>query len=325
MNQKMQQGMIRTDLALEAREASGEISGVSMEQEELGGSKITRVEVLNEAGAGKIGKPIGKYITIENAALSSADALCDSALVEAIAREIRGFFALGEDENAMVAGLGNRNLTPDSLGPKVAERILVSRHILSTMPDLLDARVRSVSAICPGVMGETGIETGELVACAAKAVRPSCLIVVDSLAARSAARILGTVQISNAGVVPGSGVGNHRTALTRQSLGLPVVAIGVPMVVHALTIGKDTLERAFALMEEAIAADNSYKDFAGRHLEEAQLGRIMDRALEPLENGFVVTPVSIDEAVKNVADLVAEAINVALQPELSREEIAALV
>lgn len=314
---------IRTDLALEAREAVGEIPGVEMEQENLGATVITRVRVATSAGARRMGKPIGRYITIENEALSRPETLRNRELGGIIAQELRALLGPGEGENAMVVGLGNRSLTPDSLGPRVTGEILVSRHIREHMPDYLDERVRSVCAISPGVMGVTGIETGELVRSAVRLVQPSCLIVVDSLAARSRRRILGTVQISDAGVVPGSGVGNHRTALNRQSLGLPVIAVGVPMVVRAAVIGRETLETAL----ENIVQREGVSSVVGRRLT----AYLREEGLDDLvcEDGpmhsFVVTPVSIDEAVRNVASLVAEGINRCLQPELCFEEIQAML
>ncbi|MDR2514819.1 MAG: GPR endopeptidase [Christensenellaceae bacterium] len=316
--------LVRTDLALEAREAAGEIPGVSMEQEELDGTTITRVKVFSPEGARALGKPMGNYITLENAALSEAEALRGGELGAVIAREIRALLKAGEDACPMVAGLGNRNLTPDSLGPRVTEALFISRHIKETMPELLDQKVRPVCAVSPGVMGETGIETGELILAAVRAVKPSCLIVVDSLAARSASRVLGTVQISDAGVSPGSGVGNHRSALTRQSLSLPVIAIGVPMVVHAAVIGRDTLERAIDEIAGGAGENSALAKELAAYREGRALDGLLRRAQGELMQNFVVTPISIDEAVRNVAQLVAEGINLCLQPEMSREEILAL-
>lgn len=314
---------IDSDLALEAREAVGEIQGVAMQQEKRGETLITRVHVQNEDGARRMNKPIGRYITIENAALSRPQSLRTRELSGIIAGELQRLLGPGDKGCAMVAGLGNRNLTPDSLGPRVTANILVSRHILSNMPDFLDDRVRSVCAVSPGVMGNTGIETGELLRSAVEAVRPSCLIVVDSLAARSRRRILGTVQISDAGVVPGSGVDNHRVALNEQTLGLPVVAIGVPMVVRAAVLGQEAAEYTI----RSIAEQEGEGSLFSRRLLGYLDGDSLEKRLRedtPLQS-FVVTPVSIDEAVRNTAALVAEGINRCLQPELSAEEIQAML
>ncbi len=314
---------INTDLALEAREAVGEIPGVEMEQEKKGETLVTRVHVVTPMGARRMGKPIGRYVTIENEELSRAETLRDREMGGIIAEELRALLGEEQDGCAMVAGLGNRELTPDSLGPRVTGEILVSRHIKENMPDFLDERVRSVCAVSPGVMGVTGIDTGELLRAAVESVRPACLIAVDSLAARSRRRILGTVQLSDAGVVPGSGVGNHRTALTRETLGLPVVAIGVPMVVRAAVIGREALETA---LNSIVRREGNETPMARRirgYLDEETLEELSQE--DASMRGFVVTPVSIDEAVRNVATLVAEGINRCLQPELKYEEIQAML
>lgn len=292
----------RTDLAMEASRAAGEISGVKMEQERIGSSVVTRISVQNEQGARAIGKPIGTYITIEDSNLCNNKAQDDHALAQCIARQLLSLIDFPTAGCALVVGLGNRELTPDSLGPRVTQQILVSRHILRHLPGVLDARVHSVCVLTPGVMGTTGMETEEVVKAVVRTVRPSCVILVDALAARSTERILSTVQITDTGAVPGSGVGNHRRALTRDTLGVPVLAVGVPTVVHASTILHDALE---ALSE---------KDFP---LPDASLH-------SPDGQDLVVTPVGIDASVRISAAVVADAINLALQPELAPEEIRAL-
>lgn len=296
----MQTG-VRTDLAMEAREAAGEIEGVEMEQHREGKAIVTRVRVVTEQGARAIGKPIGTYVTIEQNGLTQAKT---GALSKCIAQQLSLLLGQPQQGGALVVGLGNRELTPDSLGPRVTQRILVTRHLFTQLPELLDERVQPVSVLAPGVMGSTGMETGEVVQAVVQRVKPACVVVVDALAARSTSRILNTVQLTDAGVSPGSGVGNHRDALTRETLGVPVVAVGVPMVVHASTILRDALER--------IAGDS------GASLDLGALLRSMDG-----EN-LVVTPVMIDEAVRAIAALLAEGIDLALQPGLTRRELNAL-
>ena len=296
----MQTG-VRTDLAMEAREAAGEIEGVEMEQHREGKAIVTRVRVVTEQGARAIGKPIGTYVTIEQNGLTQAKT---GALSKCIAQQLSLLLGQPQQGGALVVGLGNRELTPDSLGPRVTQRILVTRHLFTQLPELLDERVQPVSVLAPGVMGSTGMETGEVVQAVVQRVKPACVVVVDALAARSTSRILNTVQLTDAGVSPGSGVGNHRDALTRETLGVPVVAVGVPMVVHASTILRDALER--------IAGDS------GASLDLGALLRSMDG-----EN-LVVTPVMIDEAVRAIAALLAEGIDLALQPGLTRRELSAL-
>lgn len=296
----MQSG-VRTDLAMEAREAAGEIEGVEMEQKKEGKAIVTRVRVNTEHGARVIGKPIGTYITIEQSGLSQEKGTALSRCIGAQLTQLLGEVRQG---GALVVGLGNRELTPDSLGPRVTQQVLVTRHLFTQLPELVDGRVQPVSVLAPGVMGSTGMETGEVVQAVVQRVKPGCVVVVDALAARSTGRILNTVQLTDAGVAPGSGVGNHRDALTKESLGVPVVAVGVPMVVHASTILRDALEHIAGESGAELNVDTLLRDMDGENL--------------------VVTPVMIDEAVRSVAALLAEGIDLALQPGLSRRELRAL-
>lgn len=296
----MQSG-VRTDLAMEAREAAGEIEGVEMEQKKEGKAIVTRVRVNTEHGARVIGKPVGTYITIEQSGLSQEKGTALSRCIGAQLAQLLGEVRQG---GALVVGLGNRELTPDSLGPRVTQQVLVTRHLFTQLPELVDGRVQPVSVLAPGVMGSTGMETGEVVQAVVQRVKPGCVVVVDALAARSTGRILNTVQLTDAGVAPGSGVGNHRDALTKESLGVPVVAVGVPMVVHASTILRDALEHIAGESGAELNVDTLLRDMDGENL--------------------VVTPVMIDEAVRSVAALLAEGIDLALQPGLSRRELRAL-
>lgn len=296
----MQSG-VRTDLAMEAREAAGEIEGVEMEQKKEGKAIVTRVRVNTEQGARVIGKPVGTYITIEQSGLSQEKG---TALSRCIGTQLAQLLGEARQGGALVVGLGNRELTPDSLGPRVTQQVLVTRHLFTQLPELVDGRVQPVSVLAPGVMGSTGMETGEVVQAVVQRVKPGCVVVVDALAARSTGRILNTVQLTDAGVAPGSGVGNHRDALTKESLGVPVVAVGVPMVVHASTILRDALEHIAGESGAELNVDTLLRDMDGENL--------------------VVTPVMIDEAVRSVAALLAEGIDLALQPGLSRRELRAL-
>lgn len=296
----MQSG-VRTDLAMEAREAAGEIEGVEMEQKKEGKAIVTRVRVNTEQGARVIGKPVGTYITIEQSGLSQEKG---TALSRCIGTQLAQLLGEVRQGGALVVGLGNRELTPDSLGPRVTQQVLVTRHLFTQLPELVDGRVQPVSVLAPGVMGSTGMETGEVVQAVVQRVKPGCVVVVDALAARSTGRILNTVQLTDAGVAPGSGVGNHRDALTKESLGVPVVAVGVPMVVHASTILRDALEHIAGESGAELNVDTLLRDMDGENL--------------------VITPVMIDEAVRSVAALLAEGIDLALQPGLSRRELRAL-
>ena len=292
---------IRTDLALEAKGSFASIPGIRTEQKEVCGHTVTRVCVTTREAAKRLGKPIGSYVTVEKIDLTDRAALEDGELAVCIGEIISSMLPGKERGTVLVAGLGNRTLTPDSLGPRAADGILVSRHILTQLGTPGVQGLRPVCVLNPGVMSTTGMETGEILGAVIRRIRPSAVIAVDALAARSTSRILSAVQISDAGVAPGSGVGNHRTALTEETLGVPVIAVGVPMVVHAATILRDAAEN---MKNSEIDIAEVLRELSGENL--------------------VVTPVIIDEAVRNAAALLSEAINLALQPGLTREEIRAL-
>ena len=302
----------RTDLAVEAFDGQGQpaLPGVDVNRWEEGGVTLTEVIVSDEEAAGLLGKPIGRYLTLECGPLRRRDPEVRAAMGNLLAEELgRMLPELGGDACAMVVGLGNRQITPDALGPAVIERTLVTRHLsdqLSALPGL-----RSVAAIAPGVMGVTGIETMDAVARLAELVRPAAMICIDSLAARDSARVGTTLQLTNTGIQPGAGVGNHRRALTRESVGAPVVAIGMPTVIHAATLARDAFEW--------LGRQN------GEPADEAALGH-MERALLSGEAGdMIVTPREIDALIQDAAGIIAAALNRALQPGLSDREIAALM
>ena len=283
----MQDPAFRTDLAMEAREAAGEIPGVEMTKEQDAGAEIVRVRVRTKEGADALGKPLGTYVTLTHPGLCAGEVRADGALAARLAQEIAALLPLREGAGVLLVGLGNRRLTPDSLGPRAAGAALVTRHLHKALPQL-----RPVSAILPGVTGVTGLETGELVAAVCRAFHPG------------AERLLTTVQIADAGVAPGSGVGNHRAALTREELGVPVVAVGIPTVIHASTILRDALER--------IAGE------AGARVDARGLA-------EDLGAGdLLVTPAGIDEQVRAASALLADAIDLALHAPLTLADIRAI-
>ena len=208
-----------------------------------------------------------------------------------------------------MVGLGNRNVTADALGTRVVERTLVTRHLGESLAREMRGRLRGVSAIAPGVLGLTGIETAELCRGLIQRVRPAAVVAIDALAAFDSGRICSTIQITNTGIEPGSGVGNHRLGLTEETLGVRVIAVGVPMVVYASTIARDAMAR---LMEE-------YHVDSGDHSEAA--GRLLQQVADGFLGNMVVTPREIDEMVLSVADLLSEGLNRALQPSLDEETL----
>ena len=289
---------IRTDLAAEAhqlwREKAGEttrLPGVLAREEELEGFPLTRVEVLDGEGEAALGKPRGVYFTLDVSALWRREEEAFSRAVRAVAALLEPL--LPEEGPALAAGLGNPAMTPDALGPRMLDHLLVTRHLAQALPGF-----RSVAGLGAGVLGSTGLEAAEWVRGAAERVRPAAVIVVDALAARSLDRLCSSVQISDTGLIPGSGVGNHRMALNRAGLGVPVISVGVPTVVSVETAAKDLLAQAGGDEEK----------------------------LPSLEGGgLFVTPDRIDGKIRELAKVLGYGLSLALQPGLELEELEALL
>ena len=290
---------IRTDLALESLEAAsltgfraGSASGVTQEETELQGFSVTRVRVETEEGARALGKPRGEYATLGLGALIRREEDAFPRAVGALA-EVLGGLLRGADGPVLVAGLGNRAITPDAVGPLTVESILATRHLVGEeLPYFKDWR--PVSAVAPGVLGQTGVETGELVRGLMDTVRPSAVVAVDALASSRLSRLLRTIQVSDTGIVPGAGVGNARFALNRETLGVPVLAVGVPTVVDGATLAHELARQSNAKGCEA---------------------------LDDLAQPVVVTTRDIDREVADVSRVIGYALNKALHPHLSIEDI----
>ena len=291
----------RTDLAMERAQDSGCIDGVRMQNTRSGPFSRCAIEIQSPEAAERLQKPVGRYITLETPPIHSL-ALADR---QALAREIADCLTplLPPFGDVLTVGLGNRHITSDALGSRVTEGVLVTRHLKDALPDSLRGRLRGVSALCPGVLGITGMETADMVRGAVEQTRPSAVIAIDALSARTCGRIGTAIQITDTGILPGSGVGNHRAGLTRDTLGVPVLAIGVPTVVYSAVIVRDALEALHAEASDALA----------RQLGQQELGDL------------VVTPREIDQMVGELSQVLAMGLNLALQPRLSPEEIAGLM
>lgn len=308
----------RTDLALERRDLyrkanhiSNEVDGIETQEELIGENiKITRVKVLNENGEQAIGKKKGNYITIDIKNMKIAGEEDIQKASEAVTKELKTLLAnlIGEQDDVLVVGLGNLYVTPDSLGPKVIQDIDITRHLLTYMPEVLEEGTRPVSAVSPGVLGTTGIETLEILKGIVDNVKPKLLIVIDALASRSIERISSTVQIADTGIVPGAGVGNQRKELTVQTLGIPVIAIGVPTVVEAATIAAESLDLFIQKVQEE-AKSNEFLN----NLQEENKYEMIKEVLEPTEYNFIVTPKEIDDLIESISSVVARGINFATQ------------
>lgn len=311
---------IRTDLALEQKERFEndhvEIQGVVLEEkyDEEKEIKVTTVRIETENGAKIMKKPVGTYVTIEAPNLSVSD---EDYHLE-IAEELSGYLAkflrniLGrkiEDYSVLVVGLGNRKVTPDALGPYVADNLNITRHILKEYGKyaLEQDTVQLISAIVPGVMGQTGMETVEIVRGVVKETKPDVIIAIDALAARSSKRLNRTIQIADTGINPGSGVGNHRNAITEGTVGVPVIAIGVPTVVDAATIVNDTMENLLLALETSETLKGVGVVMQGYSATEKY--ELVKELISPNLNGLFVTPKDIDETVKRISYTISEALN----------------
>lgn len=326
-DERWKQLNVRTDLALEARESfpgdGGEIAGVEVREWDAGDGaiKITEVAVKNQEGARAMGKPVGTYLTLEAPGLAEKDEDFHKEVVEELARQIRKLMRMHRvwckqevycAPSVLVVGLGNMAATPDSLGPRVLENLQVTRHLsLEYGREFCERNGYPVlSGLTPGVMAQTGMETAEIVGGVVKETRPDLVFVVDALAARSAKRLGVTIQLSDTGIHPGSGVGNHRNALTEETLQVPVFAIGVPTVIGAAAVVHDTVGALVKALKQECATRQIGGYVETRSAEEQYM--LIREVLEPEFGPMYVTPYDIDERVKNLSYTISEAIHEAL-------------
>lgn len=314
----------RTDMAIERRDLYQkankvkETPGIQVSQEQVNKDiSISRVEVQNEQGEQAIRKPIGNYITIDIKNLKIATEEEITKAGEVVTKELKALMQplVQEKEDILVVGLGNVYVTPDSLGPSVIKDIDITRHLIEHLPQYVDENTRPVSAISPGVLGTTGIETQEILTGIIEKVKPKLVIVIDALASRSIERISSTIQLADTGIVPGAGVGNKRKELTKQTLGIPVIAIGIPTVVEAATIAADSLDLVFQKMQEEAEktvtdGEKLYTIF--KEITEEDKYNMIKEVLLPKDYNFIVTPKEIDELIKTMSSIVARGINASL-------------
>lgn len=293
---------VRTDLAIECREMfAEEIAGVESSTRSDEKIKVTHVKVTNSDAAEKLGKPMGNYITVEIGDMNREDDEIFERGADAVAEELKKILKIPKNSPVLVVGLGNRYITPDSIGPKTVKKLLVTRHITSQFAGEYSFSLRPVSAVAPGVSALTGIETSEIISGIVNLIKPSLIIAVDALASRSLKRLGTTVQIADTGITPGSGVGNHRHALTKDSMGIPVIAVGVPMVTDAATMAIDAAKSALslgekdALFKNALSHSDSLKDFLFEN-----------------STNMIVTPNDADVISDQASGIIAEGINRAL-------------
>lgn len=316
---------VRTDLAIEAKQAyteenKRELDGVRVEEEQDGEIKVTTVTIESDEAGKELGKPKGHYITIDFPEFTTYDGETMDDVSQVVGKTLKKLVKISDDKLVLVVGLGNWNVTPDALGPKVAEKIMITRHLKELMPDAIDESVRPVCAIAPGVLGITGIETGEIVKSLVDRVKPDLVICVDALGSRKLERVNRTIQIGDTGISPGAGVGNHRMQINEESLGVKTVAIGVPTVVDAATIANDTID---LFLDELISKAEVGKDFYNmlKSVDKTEKNALIREILNPFVGDLMVTPKEVDSVVDSLSKIIANGINVAVQPNMDMEEI----
>ena len=300
----------RRDIYAKANKIENEIDGIDTHSEVIDKNlKVSTVRVLNENGEKAIGKPIGTYTTIDvkNLKIAGDDEIQKAS--ETLSNELKKMINthIQNIEDILIVGLGNIYVTPDALGPKVINEIDVTRHLIKYLPQYIDKDTRPVSAIAPGVLGTTGIETLEILKGIVDNIKPKMIIAIDSLASRSIERISSTIQIADTGIVPGAGVGNTRKALNEESLGVKVVAIGVPTVVESAVLVNDCLDLFIEKLQDE-AKSNQYLN----ELKEKDNNEDIKEALIPKDYNMIVTPKEIDDLIENMKDIVARGINMSL-------------
>lgn len=318
---------IHTDLALETREMvqkglNREIEGVEVEERKEAGDKIkvTKVKINSVKGEAILQKPMGSYITIESEALREEDFEVQEQVSKVLASELERLMKLSEKSTILVVGLGNWNVTPDALGPKVVSKVLITRHLFEFVPDKIEnKRIRSVCAISPGVLGITGIETSEIIKGIVEKVKPELVIAIDALASRRLERISTAIQIADTGITPGAGIGNERKGINQETMGVPVVAIGVPMVVDAAIIANDAIDLLVErIKKEADKSSSVYMLL--ENIPEQDRFNLIKEVIFPYYGNLFVTPKDIDKIIDNLSTVIADGINMAIHPEVKEND-----
>ncbi|WP_342432371.1 GPR endopeptidase [Neobacillus sp. FSL H8-0543] len=355
---------IRTDLAIEAREMViagregvhqeenlSQIEGVIIKEKDVDDIKVSLVEVTDE-GAKQLGKKAGRYLTVEVQGIRQQDTELQHKVEEIFAKEFSHFLegtGIKKDDKCLVVGLGNWNVTPDALGPMVCENLLITRHLFELQPENVEEGYRSVGSLVPGVMGLTGIETSDIIFGVVEKTKPDFVIAIDALAARSIERVNSTIQVSDTGIHPGSGVGNKRKELSKETLGVPVIAIGVPTVVDAVSITSDTIDfilkhfgkelkegnrpsRSLApagmsfgkrrkLTDEDLPDEKQRQTFLGMigTLSDEEKRKLIYEVLAPIGHNLMVTPKEVDVFIEDMANLIANGLNSSLHTAVNQD------
>lgn len=309
---------IRTDLAIEAAALYNKtdsdikkIDGVSVTHDKINEIKVTHVKITNRNGEKAIGKKIGNYITIESPKIRDNDEKAFEETSSILTEKLKEILNLDKNSTVLAVGLGNWNVTPDALGPKVISNLLVTRHLFEYVPNHIDKDASRVCAVSPGVLGITGIETSEIIKGIVDMVQPDIIIAIDALASRKTDRISTTIQIADTGITPGSGIGNKRKGLDQEYLGVPVIAIGVPTVVDAATVANDAIELLIENINRSTAEDSSMRRITESFDMEHRYPLIKE-VLTPYVGNLIVTPKEVDGIIEEVSKIIANGINCAV-------------
>ncbi|MBO5929708.1 MAG: GPR endopeptidase [Clostridia bacterium] len=318
---------IRTDLAIERHalltETAQELTGVTLSDSWEDDIKTTRVTIKDKGAAQQLKKPAGTYVTLQLTDLRYMKNESYEAACKQIAREITAMLnpISKKKQPVLIIGLGNRAITSDSLGPAVIDRLMITRHLFSQAPETITENLGSVCAIAPGVLGITGIETEEIIRGVTEKVNPCAIICVDALAARSMDRVMRTIQICDTGINPGSGVGNNRKEISQKTMGVPVLAIGVPTVVDAATITHDTLNIVIDSLLDAENEQNSAFFNMLKNLDSDERFSLIQSSVSKETPNFLTTPKEIDIFINKAAEIVANGINFALHKDITFSDI----
>ncbi|MDT3697966.1 MAG: GPR endopeptidase [Thermincola sp.] len=311
---------INIDMALEAHDivrgqTGQEISGVKMDKKSFEYAQVTIIQVQDAAAEKVMGKPVGTYITIDAPEIRQNNKQIHNEIAEILAQQLSSLLKIGPDASVLIVGLGNWNATPDALGPRVVNYTLVTRHLKKYAPQDLSGGLRSVSALAPGVLGITGIETAEIIKGVVEKSKPDLIIAIDALAAQSSDRIATSLQLADTGISPGSGIGNQRMAINQENMGVPVIAIGVPTVVNAAVIAHGALDQ---FMQQL--ASNPGTSETIKNLNPLLLEQIVKSVLGPYSTNLMVTPKEIDDLIESISKIIAGGVSIALHPAVDPEE-----
>lgn len=311
---------ISVDLAIEAHDIvrgqlGTEIPGATVDRQNYENAAVTIVKIVEAQAAQMMGKPVGTYITIEAPAIRDNNRIAQKEVAEILAKQLSSLFNLPENANVLLVGLGNWQATPDSLGPRVVEQTIVTRHLYKYAPEELKGGMRSVSAMAPGVLGITGIETAEIIKGVVEKIQPDLIVAIDALAAGSVERIGSTIQLADTGVSPGSGIGNKRTGINNETMGVKTIAIGVPTVVHAAVIAQVTSEHFLDKLKTNPMFLQIYNNLSPDYTQD-----VINSVLAPFAGNLMVTPKEIDDLILSTSKIIAGGVSMALHPSISSEE-----